>query len=248
MIPAIENTQFQPNINLMIIRSTLLLLCALSMPGLAQAEPGTEPPDPGAEEIGGRVALERFAEGLETFHATFEQKIVDSDGEVQDANEGEMWLARPDLFRWEYGGDFPEVIVADGDRVWIHDISLEQVTVKDQQGLANDSPLTLLTDLSRLDEQFEVRDLGVDEDLAYVELRSVMEGAEFDRVLLGIRDRQLELMAMEDAFGLRTEIRFLSAERNPELAPGMFVFEAPEGVDVVGDVVRVTALDDEETE
>ena len=229
----------------MISRSTLLLLCALSTPALAQTDLEVAA---FSEAIGGRVALERFADGLETFHATFEQRIVDRDGEVQDANEGEMWLARPDLFRWEYGGDFPEVIVADGDRVWIHDISLEQITVKDQQSLANDWPLTLLTDLGRLDDQFEVRDLGVDDGLAYVELRSVIEEAEFDRVLLGIRDQDLELMAMEDAFGLRTEIRFLSTQRNPELAPSMFAFEIPEGVDVVGDVAQITALEDGETE
>lgn len=198
-----------------------------------------------AEGQGGRVALERFAEGLKTYHATFEQEIIDSDGEVQDANAGEMWLARPARFRWEYGGDFPEVIVADGERVWMYDISLEQITVRDQASLANDSPLSLLTDLSKLDEQFEVRDLGLDAGLAYVELRSVAEDAEFDRVLLGIRDAALELMAMEDAFGLRTEIRIRESQRNPVLSPTLFVFEPPEGVDVVGDVAITTPLIDE---
>ena len=187
-----------------------------------------------SEPLGGRAALEHFVDGLDRYHASFEQVVLNSDGEVQDANEGEMWLSRPSLFRWEYGGDFPEVIVADGEHVWMWDVSLEQITVKEQDSLANDSPLTLLTDLSRLDDQFEVRDLGVDDGLAYVELRSVLDGAEFDRVLLGLRGQQLELMAMEDAFGLRTEIRFEDAERNPDLTANLFVFEVPEGVDVVG--------------
>ena len=210
-----------------------LFFGALGVP-LAHAEPQAIE-DVTLEEQGGRAALERFAEGLETFRATFDQRVIDSDGQLQDSNEGKMWLSRPSLFRWEYGGDFPEVIVADGDRVWQYDISLEQVTVRDQGSLANDSPLSILTDLSKLDEQFEVRDLGVDEGLAYVELRSVMDGAEFDRVLLGIRDQSLELMAMEDAFGLRTEIRMVDSERNPDLSSALFVFEPPEGVDVVGD-------------
>lgn len=192
----------------------------------------------GQEPAAGRAALEAFVDGLERFHATFEQVVLNSDGEIQDANKGEMWLSRPSLFRWEYGGDFPEIIVADGERVWIWDVSLEQITVKNQASLANDSPLTLLTDLSRLDEQFEVRDLGVSEGLAIVELRSVLEGAEFDRVLLGIRGQALELMAMEDAFGLRTEIRIQSSERNPDLEAGLFSFDIPEGVDVVGDMAH----------
>lgn len=188
------------------------------------------------EEAGGRAALEQFAGGLETYQATFRQRVLDSEGEVQDENTGSMWLSRPSLFRWEYGGDFPELIVADGTRVWIYDISLEQVTVKEQGSLANDSPLSILTDLSLLDEQFEVRDLGVDDGLAYVELRSVMEEAEFDRVLLGIRGNALELMAMEDTFGLRTEIHILESQRNPEISAELFAFEPPPGVDVVGDI------------
>lgn len=200
------------------------------------------------ESANGRLALERFASDLSTFHATFEQVVLNSDGEIQDANEGEMWLSRPSLFRWEYGGDFPEVIVADGEKIWIYDVSLEQITVKNQSSLASDSPLTLLTDLTRLDQQFEVRDLGADEGLVYVELRSISDDAEFDRVLLGIEGQDLKLIAMEDAFGLRTEIRLMSSNRNPELASDHFAFEPPENVDIVGDIAVDVDLNSEEAE
>lgn len=200
------------------------------------------------EELGGRAALERFAANLESFQATFDQVVLNSDGVAQDSNEGEMWLSRPSLFRWEYGGDFPEVIVADGEIVWIYDISLEQITVKDQSSLASDSPLTLLTDLSRLDQQFEVRDLGIDDRLAYVELRSIDEDAEFDRVLLGIEGEELRLIAMEDAFGLRTEIRIKTSQRNPQLSGDHFVFSPPEDVDIVGDIALLGEMNSEEAE
>lgn len=200
------------------------------------------------ESQGGRVALERFAADLSSFHATFEQVVLNSDGIAQDSSGGEMWLARPALFRWEYAGDFPEVIVADGAIVWMYDISLEQITVKDQSTLASDSPLTLLTDLSKLDQQFEVRDLGINDNLAYVELRSIAEDAEFDRVLLGIDGMDLRLIAMEDAFGLRTEIRISASQRNPELADDHFTFTPPEDVDIVGDVALLDELNSEEAE
>lgn len=219
--------------------TAVLLASSLALPALAQEE-GDIP--------GGRAALEQFAQGLEAFHATFRQVVLDSDGEQQDASDGVMWLSRPALFRWEYNGDFPEVIVADGTRVWMYDVSLEQITVKDQSGLASDSPLTLLTDLDRLDEQFEVRDLGVDGRLAFVELRAKSDDAEFDRVLLGIEGQELRLIAMEDAFGLRTEIRIESSDRNPELAEGQFVFVPPEGVDIVGDIALLGNPENEEAE
>jgi len=182
-----------------------------------------------------REQLERFADGLVTLHARFEQKVVDSDGQLQDQSDGEVWLSRPHRFRWEYGGDFPEIVVGDGDRIWIYDETLEQVTVKDQAVAAVDSPLTLLTDPAAVDEQFEVREAGDAWELKLLELRARSGEAEFERILLGLRDGNLWLMIVEDAFGLRTELQFREPQRNVDLDEALFRFEPPAGVDVVGD-------------
>lgn len=190
-----------------------------------------------------RGQLERFSAGLETLQARFEQQVVSNDGAVDEATGGEVWLQRPQRFRWEYGGDFPQVVVADGQRVWIYDVALEQVTVEDQAVAAADSPLTLLTDPGRLDEQFEVREAGDVDGLQFLELRSRSAESPFERVLLGLRDNAVELMIMEDAFGLRTELRFLDVERNPALDDALFSFVAPEGADVIGEVAIVRPLE-----
>jgi len=185
-----------------------------------------------------RAQLEQFSSGLETLHARFEQQVIGTDGSVEDGSSGQVWLQRPQLFRWEYGGDFPEVVVADGRNIWIYDETLEQVTVKDQSQTAVNSPLTLLTDLEQLDEQFEVREVGEMEEFALLELRSRSAESEFERILLGLDGNELRMMVMEDAFGLRTEVRFTQVERNPELDSGLFTFQPPESADVIGDVQR----------
>ena len=95
--------------------------------------------------------------------------------------------------------------------------------------------LTLLTDISQLDVQFNVRELGDDSGLALLELRSQNPESQFERVLLGLEDDKVLLMAMEDAFGLRTEIRFKDIQRNPQLNEELFHFTPPDGVDVIGD-------------
>ena len=189
-----------------------------------------------------RGQLERFSTGLESLQARFEQQVVSNDGAVDEVSGGEVWLQRPQRFRWEYRGDFPQLVVADGQRVWIYDLELEQVTVEDQAAAAADSPLTLLTDPGRLDEQFEVREAGDIDGLYYIELRSRSAETEFERVLLGLRNDVLELMIMEDAFGLRTELRFFDVVRNPELDQALFSFVPPEGADVIGDVAIITPL------
>ena len=187
---------------------------------------------------GAREQLDRFSAGLDTFYAPFDQRVIRPDGVSQDSSSGEVWLSRPRLFRWEYGGDFPELIVADGKNIWIFDETLEQVTVRDQSLAAVDSPLTLLTDPGRLDAQFMVQELGEVEQLQMLELRARNQETDFERILLGLSNNSLRLMIMEDAFGLRTELRFGEIQRNPELESGLFVFEPPESADVIGEIQR----------
>jgi outer membrane lipoprotein carrier protein len=204
-------------------RGILMLFCLLlSSPAVSQGP--------------ARSQLDAFTQGLQTFEANFDQTVVDTQGQVQDSSAGRVWLQRPNLFRWEYGGDFPEVVVADGDRIWIHDVTLEQVTVKDQLAAASGSPLLLLTEPARLDEQFEVRESGRADEGDLLELRSRNAEADFERILLAFSEGQLTLMIMEDAFGLRTEIRFSDIRANRELDETLFEFEPPEGADVIGDL------------
>ncbi len=189
-----------------------------------------------AQEAGpARSALERFSDGLLHLHATFNQTVVDQEGSLMEEGTGDIWVSRPNLFRWAYAGDFPELIIADGERVWLYDESLEQVTVKEQSGLAVNSPLMLLTDLSGLDEQFTVTELGEYQDMQLLELTSSGSDVEFDRVILGLRNDELAMMALEDAFGMRTEILFDAVRRNPDIEEGLFQFTPPPGVDVIGE-------------
>ena len=194
------------------------------------------PPAAMAQAGPARAQLEQFAHELESLYAHFDQQVLKPDGLVEDKSSGEVWLLRPNRFRWQYGGEFPELVVADGQRVWLYDEMLEQVTIKEQSFMTSDSPLMLLTDVSRIDEQFEVRELGGDSGLQLLELRSRNPESEFERILLGLDKGELLLMAMEDAFGLRTEIRFREIQRNPPLDEKLFQFTPPEGVDVIGNL------------
>ena len=206
-----------------IIKAVLLLGLCLSSPVMVASDSGPA-----------RAELERFANQLESFQAEFKQTVKSQDGRIQDQTGGNIWLESPNRLRWVYTGDFPEVIVADGRNIWIYDESLDQVTVKPQSDRSTNSPLMILTDVSQLDEQFKVTELGDFEDMLLLELKSLDSESEFERILLGMTGEGIRMMAMEDAFGLRTEIHFESIVMNPSMDPGLFLFEPPEGTDVVG--------------
>ena len=202
-----------------------LLLFILGVAALAASADSSGP---------ARSELERFASGLESFQADFTQTVKSQDGGVQDSSLGKIWLQTPDKLRWAYLGEFPETIVADGRNIWIHDESLQQVTVKPQSDQAADSPLMILADVSQLDSQFQVAELGDYENMLLLELKSLDDEAQFERVLLGLDSTGIRMMAMEDAFGQRTEIYFENALRNQPVDAQLFSFTPPEGTDVVG--------------
>lgn len=187
-----------------------------------------------------RLELERFAAEMDGFQAEFTQTVKSQDGHIQDQTQGNVWLQSPDKLRWVYTGEFPEIIVADGKNIWIYDESLEQVTVKPQSDQATDSPLMILADVRQLDEQFQVTELGDFEDMSLLELKSLDSETEFERILLGLVQDGIRMMAMEDSFGQRTEIHFENVLINQPMDPELFRFTPPEGADVVG----VAALPD----
>ena len=124
--------------------------------------------------------------------------------------------------------------MADGSDVWVYDEALEQVTIKPQSKQVADTPLLILTDISQLDQQFMLAELGDFEDMDLLELRSRDVESQFERILIGMDASGIRMMIMEDAFGQRTEIHFANIVRNADVAADVFSFTPPEGTDVVG--------------
>ena len=154
---------------------------------------------------------------------------------VDEDSQGRIALAVPRQFRWEYETPFPQLIVADGTRVWIYDPDLEQVQVRAQDAEEQRSPLSALTDPDELERQFILSDGGHHEGLDWVTLEPRGEDAGFSSGRLGFAQGQLLRMDMLDSLGQRTRIEFSGWKRNPAFDPGTFRFVPPPGVDVIGD-------------
>lgn len=213
----------------LIRKSPVLPLLACLLAGPLYAQETTDP-------VSSRDTLIAYSEGLEGLRARFQQVVISQDGELLDQGSGEFWLQSPDRFRWFYEGDFPELIVADGRHIWIYDESLEQVTVREQQGAAGNSPMLLITNPEGLDDDYQVTELGTLDGNQMLQLKARDADASFERILLSFMEGQLQALILEDSFGLRTEMNFFEVERNPPIPPGHFNFIPPAGVDLLGDV------------
>ncbi|MCU7935443.1 MAG: outer membrane lipoprotein chaperone LolA [Candidatus Thiodiazotropha sp. (ex Dulcina madagascariensis)] len=185
---------------------------------------------------GGQQQLEAFLKDLETLQADFRQTLQQQDDGQVYASNGVFYLKRPGLLRWEYDTPNKQLIVADGDRIWLHDIELEQVSHRSQQAALTGTPAQLLSDLAPFTEHFQVHDLGEQEDLSWVELLPKEKEAQFASVRLALSGNRLQRMEMVDNFGQTTRFFFDNMQRNPVLDDALFKFEPPPMIDLIGDL------------
>lgn len=208
-------------------------LAAAPAPAKAKGASATVP----AKSMG-RDRLMTFTKGLKGLDARFEQRVFDPNGRPSETSSGSVKLFAPRQFRWEYLKPAPQLIVADGDHIWIYDPELEQVTVRNQSMEEQGSPLAVLIDPTELDRQYKVRDGGKSGGLDWLVLvPRKEEDAPFQRAKLGFGPAGLVRMELNDGLGQRTVIGFSPWKRNPAFAAGTFRFTPPKGVDVVGSVM-----------
>jgi outer membrane lipoprotein carrier protein len=196
-------------------RFFLVALVLLPAPTIAQPE--------------ARALLDEFADDLAGLRAEFTQITVDAGGEVVEESSGRMFFQAPDRIRWDYLEPFPQVIVADGEKLWHYDEALEQVTVRPQPA-PEDSPMLVLTRPELLGEFYRMLPSERPDQLRFEPLS---DQADIEMARLSFRDGQPAVLDVFDPFGQSTRIRLENIERNPEIDPSVFEFEVPEGVDVL---------------
>lgn len=187
---------------------------------------------------GPRDDFNHYTQGLKGLDGHFEQKVFTANGKLKEDSSGTVALSAPRLFRWEYQKPNPQLIVADGEHVWVYDPDLEQVTVKNQGTEEQQSPLTVLIDPTELDRRYAVGDAGTHDGLKWISLAPKKKDgdSEFKVALLGFSGDNLQQMNLTDNLGQRTEIAFSGWRRNPSFPKGTFAFTPPKGVDIVGEV------------
>src|SRR6185436_10124327 len=183
-------------------------------------------------------SVERFKSFLQTTQsarASFTQVVRDRDGRVVQESKGSFVFLRPGRFRWTYAKPVDQVIVGDGQRVWIHDRDLNQVTVRRMSQALGSTPAALLAGASDTDKAFELSEAGTRDKLEWLEAKPRDPEAGFDRIRMGFSATGIEAMELVDNFGQTTRLRFVNLQRNPKTDAADFRFEPPKGADVLGE-------------
>lgn len=188
--------------------------------------------------VGSAATLDRlraFLRDTQTARAPFTQVVTDKAGRTVQRANGELLLSRPGKFRWSVDKPYRQLVVGDGERVWIFDEDLNQVVVRKAGEAIGSTPAALLAGRDEVEKAFKWRELPAAEGLDWLGATPLAKEAAFSEIKLGFDDTSLRALELVDAFGQKTVVRFGAMERNPPIPADTFRFVPPKGADVIGD-------------
>jgi outer membrane lipoprotein carrier protein len=176
--------------------------------------------------------LRDFAQNVKSGRAAFTQTVTSVDGAKKKDSSGQFEFVRPNRFRFSYAKPFEQQIVADGQKVWLYDVDLNQVTVRPMTQAIGATPAALLAG-GTLDKEFDLKALPASDGFEWVQAAPRVKDGPIQSLRVGFKGSMLAALEIVDAFGQRSMLRFTSLEQNVKLADDVFRFTPPKGADVI---------------
>ncbi len=125
--------------------------------------------------LAGAAALEQFKAFVANTKAArgdFVQRLVqEENGRLRASNEssGSFVFARPGKFIWSYRKPYEQVLQADGEKLYLHDKDLNQVTVRTLGDAIGSSPAAILFGSNDLEKNFALSEAGTREGIEWLQ-------------------------------------------------------------------------------
>jgi outer membrane lipoprotein carrier protein len=179
-------------------------------------------------------ALREFTREARTGRAVFTQVVTSADGAKKKTSSGSFEFSRPNRFRFTYSKPYEQLIVGDGQNVWLYDVDLQQVTVRPADQALGATPASLLAG-GALEKDFELQAQPSAQGIDWVQAtpRAKSEGSGFQSLRVGFRGRTLAAIELLDNFGQRSLLSFADVATNGPVPAEAFRFTPPPGVAVL---------------
>jgi len=140
-----------------------------------------------ADENASTKRLTSLLSQADTLTGRFSQLSLDASGTQLQETSGELALKRPGQFRWHTDEPMEQLLVSNGEKVWLYDPDLQQVTIQQlDQRLTHTPALLLSGDVSTISENFEVSHKEVGDVIDFT-LRPKARDTLFDSLRLSFR-------------------------------------------------------------
>lgn len=195
-------------------RLTLIAISLLTLPAYSESS----------------ASLQEYYHSIRSLQGEFVQTTRSDAGELLETSRGLLWVQRPDRFRWSYSEPFEQEIIADGQKLWVYDLDLEQVTVRPLSEVLGIGPALLLSgDYAALEENFTIQP----ETDGWLELIPKRDDWDFQSIRLQMEDGVPHIIEVDSGLGQMTRLKLSQLQRNIAIDPAKFKFTPPDGVDVI---------------
>ncbi|TXC65644.1 outer membrane lipoprotein chaperone LolA [Piscinibacter aquaticus] len=175
--------------------------------------------------------LREFVRDVKSGSAQFTQTVTSPDGAKKKTSSGNFLFSRPNRFRFAYTKPFEQVIVADGQKVWIYDADLNQVSSRKLSAAIGATPAALPAGGSP--RRTSNSPLPAAEGLEWAAAKPKAKDGAFDSLKVGFRGKELAAVEIVDSFGQRSLLQFSQFKPNAPTSADAFRFVAPKGADVI---------------
>ncbi len=148
-------------------------------------------------------------------------------------SRGSFEFLRPGKFRWTYRTPYEQLIISDGEHLFLYDKDLNQVTEKKLAGALPASPASILFGSNDFERDFKVENDGSQDGIDWIRATPTAKDSVFERIRIGFRDGMPVAMQLRDSFGQSTQLAFDHVQRNPAISSERFQYTPPPGVDVL---------------
>jgi outer membrane lipoprotein carrier protein len=185
--------------------------------------------------------FKQFVSSTQSAKGEFSQRLVKSEkkgapadaaAKVSAPSTGTFLFARPGKFIWTYLKPYEQLLQADGDKLYIYDKDLNQVTTRKLGSALGSSPAAILFGSNDLDKNFTLRESGKKDGMEWLEATPKAKDSTFEHIGIGLRNGLPEAMILRDTFGQMSVLSFTKFEKNPVLTADQFKFVVPKGADV----------------
>ncbi len=176
--------------------------------------------------------LREFVRDVKSGKASFTQTVTATDGARKKTSSGDFEFARPNRFRFNYVKPYAQLIVADGQKVWIYDADLNQASSRRIAQALGSTPAALLAGAS-LEPEFALAAQPSSGGLDWVLATPREKDGPFQHMRVGFRGRELAVVEVTDSFGQLSRLEFSGFAANTPVVAERFRFVVPAGADVV---------------
>jgi outer membrane lipoprotein carrier protein len=177
-------------------------------------------------------ALKDFVRDVKSGRAQFTQTVISPDGARKKNSGGSFEFVRPNRFRFAYTRPYEQLIVGDGQKVWIFDADLNQASSRKFSQALGNTPAALLAG-GALDSDFDLSKQPSKDGLDWVLATPKTKDGSFQSMSVGFRGKELVSVDILDSFGQRSVLQFSGFVPNAALPNERFQFKPPPGADVI---------------